>query len=202
MMLLCLCVILVSAFDLSLVRSKLSICTNFDVLHRDDANMLIHNMYNCMEDTRLFRISEELIDSYFRDAIDRHKNAIRAYELLNHEMVYFDRDSRRSLRSIQRSIVGIRMNVLYLIAESGLPALSHLANEREIRRIREYLISNAKTLDYLKSIPMVTYLGQLQNITHYVEDLSSAVELRDSTKRNFEAVKTSFIAVILSKYVL
>lgn len=196
------CIVMTYTMDISMVRSKLSACKDFEVLPRDSTDLLIDDFYQCMIDTRLFRINKDLIDHYFRDSIDNYKNAIHAYEKLNHEMIQFDRDSRRKLRAIQRNIVGIRMNVLYLIAESELPPLTHLSNEREIRRVKEYLLTNEKTLDYLKSVPMMTYIGQLQNITHYTDDLSDAIALRDSTKRTIENTKRTFIDLILEEYVL
>jgi len=192
----------VATLDIAMVRSKLSICKDFDVLSRDDTNMLIRDIHECMVDTRLFRISEEVVDRYFRGTIDRYKNALREYDILNHKMIHVERDSRQTLRSIQRSIVGVRMNVLYLIAESNIPPLSHLSNEREIRRVREYLISNAKTLEYLKSVPMLLYIGRMQNITYYADELASSVELRDTSKRDLENTKKSFTDLILSQFVL
>jgi len=200
--LLCVLTLVALAQDLTLVRTKLSTCKDFDVLYRDDADTLIDGVYGCMVDTRLFRIERNLVAAYFRAPIDAYIHALRHYEELNHEMIFFDRDARRTLRQMQRNVVAIRMNTLYLITESGLPSLTHLSNEREVRRIKEYLLTNAKTMDYLKSIPLALYISQLQNITHYADDLSQAIQDRDTTQRVLEDAKRSFMELILSKYVL
>lgn len=188
--------------DLTLVRTKLSTCEDFDVLYRDDADTLIDGVFGCVVDTRMFRIERQLVAAYFRAPVDAHIHALRHYEELNHNMFYSDRDARRTLRQMQRTVTGIRMNTLYLIAESALPSLTHLSNEREVRRTKEYLLSNAKTLDYLKSIPLPLYISQLQNITHYADELTQAIQDRDTTKRALQDAKRAFTDFILSRYKL
>lgn len=190
----------VGALDLATVQSKLFTCTEFEILKRDNVDNVLTNVYQCMWDTHLFRITQATVDEHLRRPVEEYKAKLDAYEELQHIAATYEANSKRELRNIQRDIVAVRMNLKYLIGESHLPPLTHLSDETNLRNVDEYLKQNAQYVAFVKAIPIGTYRNRLGNITFYSDRLEHALVERDIKREAMQTAVAHFRNEIVSHY--
>ena len=193
-------IVFVSGIEISMIRSKIFTCTEFEVLTRDSVDNILSNIHSCIKDTHFVDISLEYVSSRLKIPVQNYKEKLDDYRDIHHKASFYNGESRRLLRNIQRNIVGIQLNLKYLISESELPALVHLSDETEMRKIKEYLKENAKYVNYIKSIPFKTFIVELQNVTRYTKKVADAVVERDETNREMRLAIDSFRTEFISKY--
>lgn len=189
-----------SALDIATVRSKLFTCTEFEILKRDNVENILKNVYNCMWDTHLFRITQASVDERLKIPISEYKTAQDAFEELQHVASIYESNSKRKLRNIQRNIVAIRMNLQYLVGESQLPPLTHLSDETNLRNVDEYLKQNAKYIEFVKAIPLQTYIKQIKNITFYSDRVEVALIEKDAKLQAMKEAVDNFRNEITNHY--
>ena len=193
---------IVSGIDISTLRSKIFTCTEFEVLNRDSVENILSNIHSCIKDTHFVDMSSEYIANRLKIPVQKKKKKLDDYRDIHHKASFYNSESKRLLRNIQRNIVGIELNFKYLISESQLPALVHLSDETEIRKVQEYLKENAKYVNYIKSIPFKTFIVELQNITMYTKRVADAVVERDETNREMRLAIELFRTEFISNYLI
>lgn len=194
------CFSVVVAIDLATVQSKLFTCTEFEIRKRDNVDNVLANVYQCMWDTHLFRITQTKLDEYLQLPAEEYRAKLYDYEELRHVATEYESNSKRELRNIQRDIVAVRMNLKYLIGESHLPPLTHLSDETNLRNVDEYLRQNAQYVAFVKAIPIRSYTNRLGNITFYSDKLTQALDERDIKREALQAAVARFRNDILSNY--
>lgn len=190
----------VRALDLASVKSKLFTCTEFEILNRDRVDVILQNVHSCIRDTHLFRVTSDFVDESLRDPVHEYKTALDAYQVIQHDAATREAEAKRKIKNIQRNVVATRMNLKYLLAESELPPITHLSDETNLRNVQEYLQQNAQYLEYVKAIPLRSYIVQLQNITSDTDAVEAALAEKELKHNQMRGAVELFRNHIISHY--
>lgn len=183
-------------------QPKIDACLRTTIVGSGSANNIINSIYECLIQSRLFKVNYDVIYNRLHNKIVTLEHAKKERDYMQNFITKQDRKWREKLKSIQREMVGVYMRLQHYSSSTNVPKFTDLSASRTLDTVQNFAGSLHQVGGYVSALPkqFKETMGTIGNMSSHLKRLDEAATQEENASEEVADELNNIKHLILTLY--